>query len=83
MRLIELFNSKAIKLGLKTTNKAEIIDQLVIAFWCSVFAERRLPAMRVRRKKLYFYLENKPPDERAETGSPTVYEFVHREVLFV
>ena len=29
MRLIELFNSKAIKLGLKTTNKAEIIDQLV------------------------------------------------------
>lgn len=29
MRLIELFNSKAIKLGLKTTTKAEIIDQLV------------------------------------------------------
>ena len=48
-----------------------------------VFAERLPPAMRVRRKKLYFWLENKPPDERAETGSPTIYEFVHREVLLV
>ena len=47
------------------------------------FAERLPPAMRVRRKKLYFWLENKPPDERAKTGSPTVYEFVHREVLLV
>ena len=39
--------------------------------------------MQVHREKLYFCLENKPPDERAETGSPTVYEFVHREVFRV
>lgn len=29
MRLIELFSTQAVKLGLKTTNKSEIIDQLV------------------------------------------------------
>ena len=29
MRLIELFGSKAVKLGIKATTKAEIIDQLV------------------------------------------------------
>ena len=48
-----------------------------------LFEERIPPAMRVRRKKLYFCPENKPPDERAEAGSPTAYKLAHREVLLV
>ena len=48
-----------------------------------LFEERIPPAMQVRSKKLYFCRKNKPPDERAETGSPTVYKFVQREVLLV
>ena len=34
-------------------------------------------------EEVILLLKNKPPDERAETGSPTVYKFTQREVLLV
>ena len=43
--------------------------------------EREPPAMQVGNKKFYLCPENKPPDDRVQTGSPTVYKLVQREVI--
>ena len=43
--------------------------------------EREPPAMQVGKKEFYLCPENKPPDDRVQTGSPTVYKLVQREVI--
>ena len=43
--------------------------------------EREPPAMQVGKKEFYLCPENKPPDDRAQTGSPTVYKLAQREVI--
>lgn len=48
------------------------------------FAERIPPAMQGAFKKvILFPRKEKPPDERAEIGLPTVYKLAHGEVLLV
>ena len=37
--------------------------------------------MQVGKKEFYLCPENKPPDDRVQTGSPTVYKLVQREVI--
>ena len=43
--------------------------------------EREPPAMQVGQKEFYLCPENKPPEDRAQTGSPTVYTLAQREVI--
>ena len=37
--------------------------------------------MQVGKKEFYLCPENKPPDDRVQTGSPNVYKLVQREVI--
>ena len=43
--------------------------------------EREPPALQVGEKEFYLCPENKPPDDRLQTGSPTVYKLAQREVI--